>query len=201
MLMYFLIISIIVQGICIIISKNAIKSVLFLVSTYVLTSICFLILGSEFIAILLAIVYIGAIAILFLFVIMMLNLRILEVYSSRVSYLPIGFFTIIVFSFEILYLGYSDFSSDFGTPYNFFYTDYISNWASVEYVNYSNMQILAHVLYNRYAHFVIFSALILLLAMLGSIILTVGIGEKRVSLEHFAVYTRRGDLRLKYWQV
>jgi NADH-quinone oxidoreductase subunit J len=201
MLMYFLIISIIVQGVFIITSKNAIKSVLFLVSTYVLTSICFLILGAEFIAILLAIVYIGAIAILFLFVIMMLNLRILEVYSSRVSYLPIGLFTIIIFLVEVLYLGCSDLGSDLSEPYNPLYANYISNWALFEYGNYTNMQVLAHVLYNRYPHFVIFSAFILLLAMLGSIILTVGIGEKRISVQDFTLYTRRGDLRLKYWRI
>lgn len=127
MLMYLLIFIIIIQGIFIIISKNAIKSVLFLISTYVLTSICFLILGAEFVAILLAIVYIGAIAILFLFVIMMLNLRILEVYHSRVSYLPIGFLTTIIFLIEILYFGYLDFGFDSSDSYNDLYADYTSN--------------------------------------------------------------------------
>lgn len=198
MFMYIFIIIIIIQGIFIIISKNAIKSVLFLVSTYVLTSICFLILGAEFVAILLAIVYIGAISILFLFVIMMLNLRILEVYHSRVSYLPIGFFTTVIFSIEILYFGYLDFGYDLSDSYNSLYADYTSNWALFEFGNYTNMQIIAHVLYNRYAHFVVFAAMVLLLAMLGSIILTVGIGEKRMNLHDYSLTTRRGDSRLKY---
>ena len=199
--MYFLILIIIIQGIFIIISKNAIKSVLFLISTYVLTSICFLILGAEFVAILLAIVYIGAIAILFLFVIMMLNLRILEVYHSRVSYLPIGFFTTVIFLIEILYFGYLDFGFDSSDSYNSLYADYTSNWAQFEFGNYTNMQIIAQVLYNQYAHFVIFAAIILLLAMLGSIILTVGIGEKRIKVQNFVLTTRRGDSRLKYWRI
>lgn len=60
------------------------------------------------------------------------------------------------------------------------------------------MQIIAHVLYNRYAHFVVFAAIVLLLAMLGSIILTVGIGEKRIKVQDFVLATRRGDSRLKY---
>lgn len=60
------------------------------------------------------------------------------------------------------------------------------------------MQIIAQVLYNKYAHFVLFAALILLLAMLGSIILTVGIGEKRIKVQDFVLTTRRGDSRLKY---
>lgn len=69
MLVYILIFLIIIQGLFVITSKNSITSVLFLVSVYVLSSVCFLILGAEFLAILLAIVYIGAIAILFIFVI------------------------------------------------------------------------------------------------------------------------------------
>ena len=60
------------------------------------------------------------------------------------------------------------------------------------------MQIIAQVLYNKYAHFVVFAAIILLLAMLGSIILTVGIGEKRIKVQEFVLTTRRGDSRLKY---
>lgn len=60
------------------------------------------------------------------------------------------------------------------------------------------MQMLAQVLYNRYAHFVVFAAIILLLAMLGSIILTIGIGEKRIKMQNFVFSTRRGDRRLKY---
>lgn len=60
------------------------------------------------------------------------------------------------------------------------------------------MQIIAQVLYNKYAHFVIFAAIILLLAMLGSIILTVGIGERRIKVQDFVLTTRRGDSRLKY---
>lgn len=60
------------------------------------------------------------------------------------------------------------------------------------------MQIIAQVLYNQYTHFVIFAAMILLLAMLGSIILTVGIGEKRIKVQDLVLTTRRGDSRLKY---
>lgn len=197
MFLQILILMIILQGICIIISKNAIKSVLFLVSTYVLTSICFLLLGAEFVAILLAIVYIGAIAILFIFVIMMLNLRILEVYNSRVTYLPIGVFTALIFFFELFYLSYIDFGLEISGSYNLLFSDYVS-WPSYEYGNYSNMQIIAQLLYNYYPHFVIIAAFILLLAMLGSIVLTVGIGEKRITINAFYSSTRRNDLRLKY---
>lgn len=64
---------------------------------------------------------------------MMLNLRILEVYNSRVSYLPIGLFTTIIFLVEIFYFGYLDFGFELNDPYNHLYSDYISNWASIEF--------------------------------------------------------------------
>ena len=60
------------------------------------------------------------------------------------------------------------------------------------------MQLVAQILYNRYFHFVIFAAIILLLAMIGSIILTVGIGEKILSVENYSSTSRRNDVRLKY---
>ncbi len=60
------------------------------------------------------------------------------------------------------------------------------------------MQVIAHALYNNYIHFVVFAAMVLLLAMLGSILLTVGIGEKRINVQNFVLSTRRGDARLKY---
>ena len=58
----------------IIISKNAITSVLYLICVFLLSALCFLLIGAEFLSVLLIIIYIGAISILFLFVIMMLNL-------------------------------------------------------------------------------------------------------------------------------
>jgi NADH-quinone oxidoreductase subunit J len=94
MTFYFFILSffIILSSLLVVISNNSITSVLYLICVYVLSSLCFLLLGAEFLAILIIIVYIGAISILFLFVIMMLNLRIVEVYNSLINYFSIGSF-------------------------------------------------------------------------------------------------------------
>jgi NADH-quinone oxidoreductase subunit J len=89
-------------------SKNSVTSVLFLISIYLLTSIFFLILGAEFLAILLLIVYVGAVSILFIFVVMMLNLRVTEVYNTLMNYLPIGSFIGFFFLAEMLYMIKSD---------------------------------------------------------------------------------------------
>lgn len=106
MTFYFLLFSplIIISSLLIIISKNSITSVLYLICVYILTSLILLLLGAEFLSVLLIIVYVGAISILFLFVIMMLNLRIVEVYNSLVSYFPIGCFLGLFFFLEFFFM-------------------------------------------------------------------------------------------------
>ena len=69
-------------GCGVVLARDPIQSVLFLVTVFILTAVLLFILGAEFLAILLITVYIGAIAILFLFVVMLLNLRMIEAYNS-----------------------------------------------------------------------------------------------------------------------
>jgi NADH:ubiquinone oxidoreductase subunit 6 (subunit J) len=114
-----LILLIIIQSLCIITSKNTITSILLLINIYIITAICYLIIGAEFLALTLIIVYVGAISILFLFIVMMLNLRIVEVYDTFITYVPIGCFIGFFFSFEIIYLIDKD---------STFYTMYPSNF-------------------------------------------------------------------------
>src|ERR1044071_1799248 len=77
----------IISSFCSILSKNIIQSILFLIFIFVQSSIIFIYLGADFIGLIILIVYIGAIAVLFLFVIMMLNVRLLEIYSTFLIYL------------------------------------------------------------------------------------------------------------------
>src|SRR6185312_15348128 len=118
---YFFIFSplIFISCLMIIISKNSITSVLYLICVFLLTALTTLLLGAELLSVLLIIIYIGAISILFLFVIMMLNLRIVEVYNSIVSYFPIGIFLGIYFFFFFFLLIKKDF--------NFLSINYINN--------------------------------------------------------------------------
>jgi len=90
----------------VIISKNPVQSVFFLIVIFLLTTVLFILLGAEFLAIAVLIIYVGAISILFLFVVMMLNLRILELYSSFYHHVPIGgviglfFFLVFIYCIE-----------------------------------------------------------------------------------------------------
>jgi NADH-quinone oxidoreductase subunit J len=78
-------------------STNPIHSVLSLVLTFASLSILLLILGLEFLPLLFIIIYVGAIAILFLFVIMMLNIKIVEIVDNVTRYIPLGLFVGLIF--------------------------------------------------------------------------------------------------------
>ena len=119
-------------GIChhVLLSKQPIQSLLSLILSFGMSSIVFMILGAEFLSLLIFIVYIGAIAVMFLFVIMMLNLRIVEVYNSFLFYFPIGFFLGFFFFFEFIYIIKLDL--------NFFSNSYIINdYLELNLINYS----------------------------------------------------------------
>ena len=146
------------------------QSILFLILCFILSSFIFLILGSEFIAILLLIVYVGAISILFLFVVMMLNLRLVELYGDFFSYLPVGGFIGLFFLVQLFIAVFYEFG--------FFSVDFLSESVSFQsWVFYlyekNNITNLAIIFYNFYLDFLIIASFILFVSMLGVILLTV----------------------------
>jgi len=183
-LLFFLIIF---NGLMIILSKNPIHSILFLVLVFISTTILLILIGVEFIAMLYLIIYIGAIIVLFLFVIMMLNVKIIEFNERFILYLPIGFFLSIIFIFEIFYLIVGNFytvKENYEELYFYninerlfdtiFYNDFIY---SIDVLN--NIQNLSVILYNKFSFFFLLNGIILLIAMIGSIVLT--LNQKFVS--------------------
>lgn len=158
----------------VIITKNAVTSVLFLIGVYILTSFIFMILGAEFLSIILIIIYVGAVAILFIFVIMMLNIRVVEVYNTLINYLPIGVFIAGFYFTGILYMIHSDFG--FNTHYigSLIYT---ANWTS-EISQKPSLYWLAELLYNDYFYLLWMAGLLLLLAMIGAITLTIDVESR-----------------------
>jgi NADH-quinone oxidoreductase subunit J len=103
---FFLIITvlIVICALLVILSKNPIHSILFLVLIFVLTTILFLTLNVDFLAMLFLVLYVGAIVVLFLFVVMMLNVRILELKERVISYLPIAIIIVSVFFILIIFV-------------------------------------------------------------------------------------------------
>lgn len=109
--MFFFIYSLIlVSGLLVITSKNTVQSVLYLILVFLLCSLLFIYLGADFIGLIILIVYIGAIAVLFLFVVMMLNIRLLENSFNFSIYIPIVMFLSLIFFFQIIYFFFNIFN-------------------------------------------------------------------------------------------
>ena len=135
---------ILLQGFFVILSKNAVTSVLFLISVYVFTAVLFLIIGAEFLALILVIVYVGAVSILFLFVVMMLNLRVSETYHTLMNYIPIGFFIAFLFVLEFVYVISIEFGFGVFTNYSNFVD--LFNFI-VPYITKSNFLLIGEALF------------------------------------------------------
>ena len=148
-------------------SPNPVHSVLYLVFVFCNAAGLFILLSTEFLAIIFMIVYVGAIAILFLFVIMMLNIRIVELNENLLRYLPLGGFIGIIFLLEILLVIEKELGSEI--PANLAY-DYI-NWDK-HIVDFTNIEQIGQLLYTNYFFAFIIAGLILLVAMIGAIVLT-----------------------------
>jgi len=125
-----------------------------------------MIFGIEFLALLVFMVYIGAIAVLFLFVIMMLNIKIVEISSTYFRYLPVSLFIIVFFLFELIVSVYLKFG------WSPIYYDVYIDW--VYFFDYaSNISLFGFFFFTFFNYFLLIIALILFVSMLGSIVLVV----------------------------
>lgn len=149
--------------------SNAVHSVLFLIFLFCNIISLLLLLGTEFLALIFLIVYIGAIAVLFLFVIMMLNIKIQPFdYLTYFAVLPIGILISLILFFQFLLT----IDSNFIDVNNF--NDSII-WVSWIYENVSNSNIrtLGLTLYTKYSFLFLLCSLILLVSMIGVLVLTI----------------------------
>jgi NADH:ubiquinone oxidoreductase subunit 6 (subunit J) len=149
-------------------AKNPIHSVFYLVLVFLNGAGLFILLGVEFLAIIFIIVYVGAIAILFLFIVMMLNIKLVELNENMLRYLPIGALMAIIFFFEIFLLIDNDFISLY---YNDSKDSFMVSW-DIHLMNFSNLEILGLHVYTLYFPLFWMASFILLVAMVGAIVLT-----------------------------
>ena len=144
-------------------SRNPVASVLWLILTFFNAAGLFLLTGAEFLAMILLVVYIGAVAVLFLFVVMMLDVDFAELREGVQQYLPIGAIIGIILAVElILVLG-----STVAAPEATLAVQPIPDLAQT-----SNIKAIGDLLYTRYVFFFQLAGLILLVAMVGAIVLT-----------------------------
>ena len=147
-------------------ARNPVRSVLFLILSFVSAAGLFILLGAEFLGLILIVVYVGAVAVLFLFVVMMLDVDLAEMRSGMLNYLPIGAGIGVLLLAE-LFLVFAV-SGDFG----FAALPAARPVPPVGEV--SNTVALGRVLYTEYAHFFQIAGLVLLVAMVAAIVLTLG---------------------------
>ena len=163
---YFFSVIAIISAIMVTASKNTVHSVFFLILDFISISCLFIMIGAEFLGMIMLIVYVGAVAVLFLFVVMMLNVAqqknqwFLSKSSSR--HIPIGIIISAIIFFELIIVvgGWK-------------YKPNLVNSTSISLnTNISNTHSLGQVLYTDYIHIFQISGMILLIAMIGAIVLT-----------------------------
>lgn len=143
-------------------ARNPVHSVLFLIVVFVNAAALFILVGAEYLGLLLLVVYVGAVAVLFLFVVMMLDIDFTELRAGILRYAPVGALIGIVLLAELIVV--------LGGAY--LPADIIANTAMPIPSDTSNIKAVGDVIYTHYAYFFQVAGLILLVAMIGAIVLT-----------------------------
>ena len=165
------------SAVMVIASRNPVHSVLFLILAFVNASGLFVLMGAEFLAMMLIVVYVGAVAVLFLFVIMMLDVDFVELREGFIQYLPVGIVIGGIFLFELLL-----------TVGAWVINPTVAKTITAPIpTNVSNTEALGLVLYTKYIHYFQLAGMVLLVAMIGAIVLT---------LRH-KVYVKRQDINVQ----
>ena len=176
----------IVSAVMVISSKNPVHSVLFLILAFFNAAGLFVLLGAEFLAMILVIVYVGAVAVLFLFVVMMLNIHVEDLRKGLIKHLPLSLFIGFVFLVELVFVLSS------------------GGWKKTSNAVLApdaphNTQALGNVLYTDYVLLFQGAGLILFVAMIGSIVLTLRQrdGVKRQNISRQVARTRADSVEIK----
>ena len=188
---FYLIAFVTVFGSCMVVfSRNPVHSVLWLIFVFLNVAVLFVILGAEFLGMILIIVYVGAVAVLFMFVVMMLNISITTVKSGVLQYLPIGGLVGLILLIEFVFVAVT-----------FSKNDKFQMLIAKDAVDIgvTNTEALGNVLYTQYFYLFQVSGLVLLVAMIGAIILTLRqrIGVRRQDPNLQSARTRENSVEIK----
>ena len=140
-------------------ARNPVHSVMYLILTFFSAAGLFILMGAEFLALLLVMVYVGAVAVLFLFVVMMLDVDFVELKQGFLTYLPIGALVAVILLLEMILVGAA-------------YVAGQTQTTVVQTYEKSNIERFGEVLYTQYAGVFEAAGIVLLVAMIGAIVLT-----------------------------
>ena len=169
----------VVSALNVIFQRNPVHSVLWLILTFFNAAGLFLLLGAEFLAMILVVVYVGAVAVLFLFVVMMLDINVAMIREGFMKYLPIGAFIGIVLLVELaLVFGGWAMSPE---------AQALRLAPTPDLTQIPNTEALGRIMYTQYVYVFQAAGLVLLVAMIGSIVLTmrrrVGVRKQDISTQ------------------
>jgi NADH-quinone oxidoreductase subunit J len=160
---YLLAVATVVAGLLVVSAKNPVHSVLFLITAFFSAAGLFVLMGAEFLAMLLIVVYVGAVAVLFLFVVMMLDVDFAELRQGFAQYLPIGGLVGGILTLEMIFVAATVATNGKAG---------LNALPNASPGGVSNTEAIGRVLYTDYIFFFQLAGLVLLVAMIGAIVLT-----------------------------
>jgi len=199
-ILYFISLAAILSGIFVIITKNPIISVLFLIGLFLSISAYLIILGLNFIGLSYLLVYIGAVSILFLFILMLISVRISELLSNTSNSIPLAILIAMSFNYPIYHIlpysitRFNNYAIDLENTFNYIrydnYSDYLRKFLQLSndsdeisfatskiwdgsLANTSHITNIGNIMYTSYSIWLIITSIILLLAMVGAIVITI----------------------------
>jgi NADH-quinone oxidoreductase subunit J len=178
LLFFLLVVFGLISSMMVVLTKNPVFSILFLILCFCDVSCMLFLLEIEYLPLMFLVIYVGAIAVLFLFVIMMLNIKIAEMKENSLHFLPIVIIFSVIFSFQINIMLQANFSS-----YSYNLLNYnLNNDLLLSFTNFtnsiyfyqklSNIKAISFIIFTEYYHLLIIASLILLLGMVSTIVLT-----------------------------
>jgi NADH-quinone oxidoreductase subunit J len=153
----------VVSGLMVVTAKNPVHSVLFLILAFFSSAGLFVLLGAEFLAMLLVVVYVGAVAVLFLFVVMMLDVDFVGLREGFARYLPLAVIIAGILLLEMILITSAVISGGAAAD---------ATAPAVATLQASNIETIGRVLYTDYVYFFQAAGIVLLIAMIGAIVLT-----------------------------
>ena len=170
----------VLSGLMVITARNPVHSVLFLILAFFNAAGLFVLLGAEFLAMILVVVYVGAVAVLFLFVVMMLDVDFSQLREGFVRYLPVGAVVAVALAVEMVLV--SQAVATKGAMATAAKTGWPAGW--------TNTELLGRVLYTDYVYYFEAAGMVLLVAMIGAIVLTLR-HKPHIKRQNIAAQTAR----------
>ncbi len=182
---------IIASAVMVIAARNPVHSVLFLILAFFNASGLFVLLGAEFLAMILVIVYVGAVAVLFLFVVMMLNINFVELRQGFLQYLPIGGLVGLILLIELFFVIAAGITDPEVVA--------LASAPIPPISELTNTEALGQLIYTRYVYLFQAAGMVLLVAMVGAIVLTLRQreGVRKQSIARQVARTREESVEIK----